>query len=248
MTVSRTPVRYPTRVAGRCVNSPGRGHPRESGGNVTDATCTVDGCARPHKARGYCQGHYARVLRTGQPGPAEFRRHNTPSCELDGCGRDHYIGGFCRVHHERWQRHGSTDDPRPTTPERFWSKVDTSDRDGCWLWEANLSVGGYGQFHDDGQVYAHRWAYGHLVGPIPDGLEIDHLCRVRRCVNPSHLEPVTTRENGLRGEGIAAVNARKRECVNGHPYDEANTGWRRDGARWCRACKRERRARGAANA
>lgn len=89
-------------------------------------------------------------------------------------------------------------------------------------------------------VGAHRVVYEELVGPIPDGLMLDHLCRVRHCVNPEHLEPVTNRENVLRGEGHSAKAARATHCLKGHPYAGENlrilsNGWRR-----CRACHRER--------
>ncbi len=87
---------------------------------------------------------------------------------------------------------------------------------------------------------AHRFAYELLVGPIPDGLVIDHLCRVRHCVNPAHMEPVTRWENTLRGGSFSAVAARQTHCVNGHPFDEENTHVDRRGFRRCRACNRER--------
>ena len=82
---------------------------------------------------------------------------------------------------------------------RFWSKVKKSR--GCWLWQGAINTNGYGNFHNKGRtVKAHRFAYEICVGEIPKGLTIDHLCRVRHCVNPSHLEPVTMRENFLRGD------------------------------------------------
>jgi len=90
--------------------------------------------------------------------------------------------------------------------ERFWSKVEKTV--SCWLWTASTRRG-YGQFVINNKpTPAHRFAYEQLVGDIPRGLQLDHLCRVRNCVNPEHLEPVTSRENILRGEGICAVAAR----------------------------------------
>ncbi len=113
----------------------------------------------------------------------------------------------------------------------------------CWLWTGRLNRGGYGVGYADRAVRVHRWAYELLHGPIPDGLDIDHLCRVRRCVNPAHLEAVTRRENLRRGNGVGAQHAKQTHCVHGHAFDEANTYWRRDGSRDCRACRRERKER-----
>ncbi len=124
-----------------------------------------------------------------------------------------------------------------TPEERFWAKVDVTAADLCWHWTAGLQSAGYGRFSADGRdIGAHRFAYELLVGPIPEGLHIDHLCRVRHCVNPEHLEPVTQRENILRGECPAALNARMTECPRGHPFDEANT-YLTGGQRTCRTCK-----------
>lgn len=128
-----------------------------------------------------------------------------------------------------------------THDARFWAKVDRRDPDDCWVWTAATNrSGGYGRFRVGGRagrmVSAHRFAYERLVGPIPDGLTIDHLCRVPRCVNPKHLEPVTVRENTLRGESFSARNARKTHCIHGHPFDEANTIHRKGGRRECRIC------------
>lgn len=110
----------------------------------------------------------------------------------------------------------------------------------CWVFAGRKHPDGYGRVKGGGRMrQAHRVLYEALVGPIPDGLTIDHLCRVRACVNPLHLEPVTNRENILRGEGWPARNARKTHCAYGHPFDEANTYVDPSGRRTCRACRRE---------
>lgn len=130
--------------------------------------------------------------------------------------------------------------------ERFWEKVDRTEND-CWLWTGALWGGGYGLFSvriRQGRyrsVPAHRWAYEHVVGPIPDGMDIDHLCRNRRCVNPAHLEPVTRRENILRGVSQVALHAAATHCPAGHPYNEQNTWVSKAGHRQCRICDRERK-------
>jgi hypothetical protein len=127
------------------------------------------------------------------------------------------------------------------TEQRFWAKVNKTET--CWLWTAYVSPKGYGTFSFGGKACAsHRFSYQMLIGPIPDGLQIDHLCRVRHCVNPAHLEPVTSLENSRRGIAGLVTTLRqksKTHCPRGHPYDEANTyTYPRTGARRCRACHR----------
>lgn len=109
----------------------------------------------------------------------------------------------------------------------------------CWVWQLRISAG-YGYAYRPGgeAIGAHRLYYEELVGPIPEGLEPDHLCRNKACCNPGHLEPVTHRENSLRGEGACAVNARKTHCKHGHPFDEENTSVNRHGHRRCLACRK----------
>ncbi len=125
---------------------------------------------------------------------------------------------------------------------RFWSKVDTTGE--CWEWTAAKDRYGYGKFWIDGKrKKAHRVAYELEVGEIPQGLELDHLCRNTACVRPDHLEAVTHKQNTLRGEGLSAQNARKTHCDSGHPFDDANTYVRRYGGRDCRTCNRERMRR-----
>lgn len=137
---------------------------------------------------------------------------------------------------------------RQTAGERFWAKVDRSGGlFACWEWTASIRHSGYGCLGVDGKtVYAHRWAWEAANGPIPPGLDIDHLCRNRACVNPTHLEPVTRQENIRRGVGYSALNARRTHCPSGHPYSAANTLLERTRsglARRCRTCGIGRRRR-----
>jgi hypothetical protein len=123
---------------------------------------------------------------------------------------------------------------------RFLTRIDRTE--SCWLWTGTKGSAGYGQMNVPwarSPVSAHRLAYFVFVGPVAEGIQLDHLCRVRHCVNPDHLEPVTQQENIRRGEG-GIHNRTKTHCPKGHPYDEANTRWCRRGNgktfRMCKAC------------
>jgi HNH endonuclease len=141
--------------------------------------------------------------------------------------------------------------PKPRTNSRAvlvrWrEKVsDVPTPSGCWLWTGGRDKDGYGRFSVGRQHRrAHHLAYILFVGPIPDGLEIDHLCRNPGCVNPWHLEPVPQRVNVLRGTGLAAVNARKTHCINGHEFTLANTYVNPStGNRRCQTCHRDEQRR-----
>lgn len=100
--------------------------------------------------------------------------------------------------------------------DRFFSKIQLNNQTGCWEWTASKGKG-YARFNPSGKsLEAHRWIYEELVGEIPTGLHIDHLCRLRHCVNPDHMEPVTNWENMMRGESIVAKRARQTHCSRGH--------------------------------
>lgn len=120
---------------------------------------------------------------------------------------------------------------------RFWSKVKPCGPDECWLWQAGRDHDGYGMFAvHQRKVLAHRFAYMVFVGPISDGLTLDHVaergCRNRACVNPAHLEPVTHQENCFR------ASATRMHCKHGHEYTPENTYRRPSGIRECRACRK----------
>lgn len=121
-------------------------------------------------------------------------------------------------------------------PQRFWDKVSPEPNSGCWMWVSKIDRYGYGQFWNARAKHgAHRIAYEHLIGPIPTGLTIDHLCRTRCCVNPEHLEPTTIGVNVRRGG-----NSIKTHCKEGHPFNEENTYRYPNGDRACRTCTAER--------
>lgn len=126
-------------------------------------------------------------------------------------------------------------DGRLSLKEKLERRFMPEPNPGCWIWLSALNDRGYGQFS---KKHAHRVTYETFVGPIPEGLVLDHLCRVPCCVNPAHLEPVTHKENILRGVGIAAVNATKTQCKNGHELSGENLGTQGGGKhRRCLLCQ-----------
>jgi hypothetical protein len=112
---------------------------------------------------------------------------------------------------------------------------------GCWIWAGHITKAGYGVYTkkvNGKRSVAHRVVYEEIMGPIPEGMTLDHRCRTRACVNPAHLEPVSMRTNVIRGTGPTAKNLRKESCKNGHPFTPANT-WMYEGRRYCRECRRQ---------
>ena len=163
-------------------------------------------------------------------------------CIIPSCSKPVHGRTWCDAHYRRWKRTGSpmghSTDWYAAADVRFWNRVLKTA--GCWEWQGNRRISGYGRLQVEGrETQAHRFAYELLIGPIPDGLDIDHLCRNRGCVNPAHMEPVTPTENTLRGVGAAAINARKTHCIRGHPFNLLNTVYRQ-GFRQCRTCEEKR--------
>lgn len=186
-------------------------------------------------------------------------------CSVDGCSRAASCRGWCRMHYSRWRRHG---DPTVALAnfgplrDRVFARLNVDgpvpearpDLGPCWIWAGALHVG-YGviglrgedqeRFGGRHTVEGHRVLYTLEVGPIPEGMTLDHLCRVTACARPSHLDPVPIGENVRRGTGIFVRNSRKTHCVNGHEFTPENTRLRTrpEGGRICRTCAAEREAR-----
>ena len=163
------------------------------------------------------------------------------------CERTIAYKGMCRTHYDRLRVFGRTDlhNPEGKIPpeQRFWLRVNKSE--DCWNWTGSLNVGGYGHWQPTKGTtsMAHRYSYEQIVGPIPEGLVLDHLCRNRSCVNPEHLEPVTQRVNNLRGIGFAATRAAQTHCKWGHEFTLENTYVTKRNQRYCIACRQANSAR-----
>ncbi len=172
----------------------------------------------------------------------------TQQCAINGCVKPAKSKGWCGMHYARWQRHG---DPMAVAfvvgddEARFLAKVRVMPG-GCWHWTAYISPAGYGKFGSK-EPLAHRWAYSHFVGSIPEGWTVDHECHNRdksckggptclhrRCVNPTHLVPVATVPENVANSPNALQY--RTHCPQGHPYDEANTYISPKGYRNCRRC------------
>jgi len=187
----------------------------------------------------------------------------TSECAVAGCNANRYCRGWCTKHYQRWRKHGS---PTATLvpandlslAERLRANTDQSaGPTGCWPYRGTLNRDGYGLLQSGGKgIRAHRLAYELAHGPISDAMVPDHTCHTeaarnrqcdggqscphRACVNPAHIELVDVRTNNLRGLGLAAANARKTECANGHPFTDENTYHEPGGGRSCRICVRAR--------
>jgi len=173
-------------------------------------------------------------------------KNPTSLCIVEGCDKPQYVAssGYCSKHYQRWRTHGTTERRSShglPTRDRFMRFVSVDQR-GCWLWTGRIGTGGYGYFGQkvDGvrkTRRAHRVSYELFVGPIPEGQQVDHLCHVRACVNPDHLEAVRPVTNNLRSTSPSAANARRTECRRGHPLSGDNLQVIRTNGRAKRRCK-----------
>lgn len=127
----------------------------------------------------------------------------------------------------------------------FWRKVITPSSDSCWVWSGSVGRDGYIRYSvkDVGTFYAHRLSYYFLVGEIPKGMTIDHLCRNRSCLNPRHLEVVPFHINARRGNCISSINRQKTHCIRGHKLSGKNLYIRKSGHRRCYKCNKMYRTR-----
>jgi len=185
----------------------------------TGGTCTVEGCEKPMFGRTWCGMHYATWRKYGDPvhpdAEAKRRQKLGPICSEPECTNKPKARGLCVAHVKRMAKYGETTDP---FERRFWAKVDRRGPDECWEWLGFVQPNGYGVFGtgktNSTSRLVHRIAHELLVGPIPDGLVLDHLCHTRdtscravndcphrRCCNPMHAQPVSKRENIARGNG-----------------------------------------------
>lgn len=176
-----------------------------------------------------------------------------------GCGVKAVARGLCGTHWMSWRR--AQGDAfislRGNPVARFWEKVDKRGPDDCWPWLGYVEPSGYGHFQATYQgvrfTKSHRFGYHIASGPVPEGLDLDHVCHTRdeecragddcphrRCCNPAHLEPVTERVNILRSTTGSAVNARKTHCIHGHPFAGDNLRITKQGTRLCMECRRAR--------
>lgn len=171
---------------------------------MTKATCKFDLCDYPSEVKGWCRSHYSQQYRGEQLKPIN-RNDPDRTCSYPGCDRKHYGNGFCSPHYQQWHR-GSDLKPLKIKWHDLRSKMEhylEPDENGCWIWQLSLTPQGYGRVQWKGRFFqVHRQLWLELGKPIPEGLELDHLCRVRACANPDHLEPVTHAEN-MRRAGIA---------------------------------------------
>jgi hypothetical protein len=175
-------------------------------------------------------------------------------CMMEDCPDPVRTRGYCNKHYLRLWKYGSPYITHTTYKFELLDRLAANSQEdpetGCVVWQLALTKAGYARIEmapEKRKVFVHRIVYELNVGPIPEGMVIDHLCRNRACINYEHLEVVTIRENTLRGEGASAENAKKIECRNGHEFTDDNIQWvkgKYGPERRCKECTREVRRRG----
>lgn len=211
---------------------------------TTAPFCSVDGCERLVEipSRGWCRKHYQRWKANGDPAVAQ--RDRTPGKVCTVCGATARAKLLCERHYKASLTPGPvTDEIRMRRIAFFWANV-VKQPDGHWMWQRKPTEGGYGQLRGfGGHASAHAFSYELHVGPVPAGKELDHLCKVRLCCNPEHLEAVVRLVNLQRSDRTRPQNrvrqAAKTHCPRDHAYDEANTYIGPKNDRQCRTCKRD---------
>lgn len=181
---------------------------------MTKRKCSIADCESPHLARGYCQNHYAKARRAGHPEAGRnYGKAKGLACAVHDCELSAHALGYCKRHYAAVKTYGSPHrPPRPSLADRLHAYLAPGGPPeapyrpvpGDCVVFTGCILAGYGRF---ARGYAHRFAYELHHGPIPDGLHIDHLCRVRACCNPDHLEVVTPSENSLRGAAFRKARA-----------------------------------------
>ena len=173
--------------------------------------CAIDGCFERSRKEKRCLIHWR-----------EFCVANGIHCVVAGCSKAPFARKMCSTHYGRWMRTGTTDLTRPSVEDRFLAQVDKDGPNGCWIWTGRLFKG-YGTFsiqrapRQQTNIGAHRWAYTHWVGPIPDGLVVCHHCDTPPCVNPDHLFVGTHQDNAIdrerKGRGAQLRGTQQRTAV-----------------------------------
>lgn len=178
---------------------------------MTHRTCSVEGCEKPHKSRGWCDAHYSRFLRHGEPlgGGAKRKAREIPACSISECLKPSYGHGLCEMHLYRKNKNGTpgvAGRVRIEDPEEALTTRTRADGD-CLTWTGPLKADGYATVYVGGvPTLAHRYAWGRDRGPIPDDMVIDHICHNRACVNVEHLRLATTQENSFNLSGPRSDN------------------------------------------